>query len=361
MKVVIKRVAAAVVFLCILVGAVSAAGSFVRPHATDADCLSYLYREDRDTINVVCFGSSAMYRFWIPQQAYEETGITSLLLATAQQDINATPYLMEEVVKTQDVDLFVVEIRRPLANEAHRIDETYDQADETSKFAYLATSMKHSLNRFSMISDLLIEDEENTKLEWLIPLLKYHDNIHTFTADEVVERLNGIEDDEMYVRQFSGISPNEEIIFEENDAYQVSDADKESMDRIAQKAEELGKQVLFVATPYTGGEVRGALHLQMSNYLREKGYAYLDMNECTDEIGIDFMTDYYDLVHTNIAGAQKVTSYFAQYLSTHYELENRLDETQTAHWESMCKSWDKQADKLMEKWQKEKEKLSEKE
>lgn len=350
MKLVIKRIAASVVFLCILIRVIFAAGAFVRPYAADTDCLNYLYREDDDTINVVCFGSSAMYRFWIPQQAYEEKNMTSLLLATAQQEINATPYLMEEVLKTQDVDLFVVEIRRPLANEAHRLENKYDQKDETSKFAYLATSMKQSLNRFAMIDDLLVEDEENSKLEWMLPILKYHDNIHTFTADEIVARLNGIDEDAMYVRQFSGITSYERAVFEENEDYKLREEDKESIDRIAQKAEELGKKVLFLATPFVGKEVRRALHLQMSAYLEEQGYDYLDMNQYVDEIGLDFATDYYDSVHTNIAGARKVTAYLADYLSEHYELKDRLDEAQKQHWEKMCETWQQEQEKLMEKW-----------
>ena len=37
-------------------------------------------------------------------------------------------------------------------------------------------------------------------------------------------------------------------------------------------------------------------------------------------------------------------------------MQSRLDESQAAHWESMCKKWDKQAEELMKAWEQEKAK-----
>lgn len=361
MKVVIKRIIAAVVFICILVVSVNSLGYFFRPDDMNTESFEYLYKEDDDTLNVVCLGSSAMYRFWIPQEAYEKEGFTSAMVASAAQDIKAIPYLMEEVAKTQDVDLFVVEVRNSIARRANIIADKFEQDDATGSFAYVATSMKQSLDRIKMINEILVEDENNTKLEWSIPLLKYHDNVHTFSADKIVERLNGVDEDDMYVRQVSTITPNEQKPFEEDKQYVLTDEDKEEFDLVVEKANELGKKVLFVATPYSPGKVRGALHLQMNEYLEQKGYDYIDLNEYVEQIGLDFSTDYYDGIHTNIDGAQKVTAYLAKYLKENYDLPSRLDESQTAHWEKMCKKWDKRADELMQDWEKQKGELSEKE
>ncbi len=361
MKVVIKRIIAAVVFICILVVSVNSLGYFFRPDDMNTESFDYLYKEDDDTLNVVCLGSSAMYRFWIPQEAYEKEGFTSAMVASAAQDIKAIPYLMEEVAKTQDVDLFVVEVRNSIARRANIIADKFEQDDATGSFAYVATSMKQSLDRIKMINEILVEDENNTKLEWSIPLLKYHDNVHIFSADKIVERLNGVDEDDMYVRQVSTITPNEQKPFEEDKQYVLTDEDKEEFDLVVEKANELGKKVLFVATPYSPGKVRGALHLQMNEYLEQKGYDYIDLNEYVEQIGLDFSTDYYDGIHTNIDGAQKVTAYLAKYLKENYDLPSRLDESQTAHWEKMCKKWDKRAEELMKDWEKQKGELSEKE
>ena len=48
MKLVIKRVVAAVVFAGILLGVVNAVGFFARPIDVEADNMNYLYKEDKD-------------------------------------------------------------------------------------------------------------------------------------------------------------------------------------------------------------------------------------------------------------------------------------------------------------------------
>ncbi len=359
MKVRIKRIIAAVVFVCILIVSINCLGYFFRPNDMNTDCFAYLDKEDDNTLNVACIGSSAIYRFWIPQQAYEETGITSALVATAAQDMEAIPYLMEEIAKTQEVDLFVVEVRNSIAIEANKLADKYDQEDNTGSFALVATGMKQSLNRLEMIHEILVEDEENTELEWMLPLLKYHDNSHAFTADTIVSRLNGVGINDMYVRQTSAVNVNEKKEFVADDDYVYPQEDKEELDAIIEKGEELGIQVLLVATPYSPGKIRGALQLQMNDYIEEQGYPYLNMIGLEDEIGLDFTTDFYDSLHTNIAGAQKVTSYLANYLNENYTFTSRLNETQTAHWEKMCEKWDTRAEELMEEWTTNKEKVTE--
>lgn len=349
----IKRIIAAAVFVCLLGGMMTSVGHFWRPAEMDTDNLNYLYKEDKDTLNVVCMGSSAMYRFWIPQQAYQEQGFTSALVATADQNIHAIPYLMDEVEKTQDVDLYVVEVRYPEAAQARVINKKNDPKNDLAMFSYIATGMRPSLNRLAMINDLLEEDEENTKLEWMLPILKYHGNAVTFKSDKVVERLNGIVDTDMYVRQTYKVTPMEATAVKENETIRLEEEYKNSIDRIAAKAEELGKRVFFLSTPYFPGEVRGNLHVQMSEYIKQQGYDYLDMMDLMDEIGLDARTDYYDEQHTNIAGSQKVTTYLASYLAKNYELPDRLDEVQKEHWRAACEEWNKNADELMEKWKEE--------
>ena len=41
-------------------------------------------------------------------------------------------------------------------------------------------------------------------------------------------------------------------------------------------------------------------------------------------------------------------------LKENYDMQPRLDESQTAHWEKMCTKWDKRADELMKDWEKQK-------
>lgn len=349
----VKRIIAAVVFICLLGGMMTSVGHFFRPEGKDSDTLNYLYKEDKDSLNVVMIGSSAIYRFWIPQQAYETHGFTSAIVGSAAQDIRAVPYLMDEVEKTQDVDLYVVEVRSAVAYQARIMDDEVDQARDTSWFSSIAMGMRPSLNRLALINDLLVEDEENKKLEWMIPILKYHGNAVTFTADQIVERLNGIKDTELYMKQTYRVVPMQETDHPGNDEIQLSEENKNSIDRIAAKAAELGKRVLFVSTPYFEKESRSYVQDCLAEYIRQQGYEYLDMSDRMDEIGLVAQTDYYDEEHTNISGAQKVTKYLSDFLAENYEMKDRLNEDQKAYWNVMCEEWNEEATQLMEKWNEE--------
>lgn len=353
MKLIVKRIVAAITFLCILLTLITKAGFLVRPLEVDADNMSYLYKEDKNSMNVVCVGSSAMYRFWIPQQAYMEQQFTSSLISTASQNIDTVPYLMEEVEKTQDVDLFVVEIRSIISEEV-RINKGTEKTEVLlSRLGYTAMGMKQSLNRIQLIDHLLKEDEENTKLEWMIPILKYHDNIHKMSADQLTDRLNGIGKDEIYTKLTYMVTPQKKHAFKSNTDVMLSDEAKDSIDNVIEKANELGAHVLLIATPYIPTKTRGALQLQMNDYIRQQGYDYLDMTDKYDEIGLNLKTDFYDKNHMNISGAKKVTRYMAAYISDNYKLSHLLNTEQEQRWMKICDAWQKEEKELSDLWQQE--------
>lgn len=357
MRQAVNRIVAAVVFVCILLVLMIETGFFARPIDKDADNMSYLYKEDKNSVNVVCMGSSAMYRFWIPQQAYEEQQFTSSLVSTASQSIKAVPYLMDEVKKTQDVDLFVVEIRSPLSDEAREIRGMTEKKDILmSRLSSIAMGMKPSVNRLNMINKLLVEDEKNKKLEWMVPILKYHDNIHKFTSDEMVERLNGIDQKDVYTRQTYMVEKQKKITFENNPEIILSEESKMAIDCVVEKADELGTKVLLISTPYIPTKTRGALQLQMAEYIRQQGYDYLDMSDQYKEIGLDLNVDFYDKNHTNIVGAKKVTTYLDLYIAENYDLRNCLDDAQKIRWKEICETWNEEENKLIELWKQEVEK-----
>ena len=152
------------------------AGELARPQDFDSDVWTNYYAEEDNTINTVLIGSSSMYRYWIPTQAYEEQGYTSMLIGTAAQDIRLAPYLMEEAAKTQDLDLFVVEVRSIIIRgDVTKIkDEHYNYRMEV-----MTSGMRPSSTKFEMIQKYYRTDEKS-KFELMFPILKYHDNLLTF-------------------------------------------------------------------------------------------------------------------------------------------------------------------------------------
>ncbi len=80
-----------------------------------------------------------------------------MLIGTAAQDIRLAPYLMEEAARTQDLDLFVVEVRSIIIRgDVTKIkDEHYNYRMEV-----MTSGMRPSSTKFEMIQKYYRADAE---------------------------------------------------------------------------------------------------------------------------------------------------------------------------------------------------------
>ncbi len=333
-------------------------GLIGRPYSGDTynyDGWQYYYSEDDNSLNVVAVGSSAMYRFWMPPLAYEEQGFTSINLGHSYQLFSALPYIIEELTKTQDPDLVMIEVRSLLNERQAVIDNTEDgQPDLQSwKLDVIASGMNYSSTRFNLIHDLYVDIEGDCELNWYIPVLKHHSLSYsvpiTSSFSRATEQKHKYKTSSTYayVAPIEDYSNKKELYGE----YVLTDADKALIDSVIAAGEKYGVDIFFVSTPYTLTRERGSLQLSLQMYMEEKGYDYLDLNDCFDEIGLDPKTDYKDLIHTNVVGAEKVTSYLAKYIADNYVLDNViLTEAQIKEWETACKAYNRYSAALKTQW-----------
>ena len=85
----------------------------------------------------------------------------------------------------------------------------------------------------------------------------------------------------------------------------------------------------------------------LNDYISERGYPFLDMNQYVDEIGLDYGMDFKDYgTHTNSSGAYKVTEFFENYLNSNYIKTGIFDADHRG--DKKYSSWDK----AYELWQK---------
>ena len=61
------------------------------------------------------------------------------------------------------------------------------------------------------------------------------------------------------------------------------------------------------------------------------GLDYFNYEKMADEIGIDYSTDTYDAgLHLNLAGAEKLSKYFGEYLIENYDLTDYREDPEYA-------------------------------
>lgn len=342
----IKHSVPVIAFFTILMLIFGKIGQVARPDDPDCDVWAKYYAEEDNTIDAVFIGSSGMYRYWIPAQAYKEQNYTSALIGSAGQDIRTAPYIMEEAVKSQDVKLFVVETRSAIFR--GEIDKVNTE-NLNYNLEILVSGMNPSYNKCKMIQDLYISDQ-GEKLTLMFPILRYHENFISMDRQQIADRMNPVNNEFKFANQSSKIKKQKEPVVEKSDKKYISDEAYGYLDDIVNKADELGVKVLFVSTPYATTAKQGAVSIELDEYLKGKGYDYIDLNLYNDEIGLDYKIDFYNSRHTNISGAQKVTTYLGTFIKDKYGLTSQLTDESKADWDNAVKVWDKEAARLMDEW-----------
>ena len=79
----------------------------------------------------------------------------------------------------------------------------------------------------------------------------------------------------------------------------------------------------------------------MRAYAEEKGLAYYNFIDDTQEIGIDYSTDTYDKgVHLNVYGAEKMTDHFGKILKEKHGLaELSHDDATVSAWQERVQAY----------------------
>ena len=130
---------------------------------------SYL-QEERDSIDVLFFGSSMVYCDVVPAILWEETGLRSYVMAGPEQTIPITCYYLREACKTQSPQAVAVELTGMFFEEF----QNYTKAN--------ISYMPWSENR--LLATLYAAEHEE-QLGLLFPLYHYHDRIYSISFAEI--------------------------------------------------------------------------------------------------------------------------------------------------------------------------------
>lgn len=356
-KKVLKTVAGVLIFLFLLITIINLLGPLFRPEGQDFDGWQYFYAEDKNSLNAVMIGSSAMYRYYLPAQAYEEQGFTSVMVSQSCQNIRAVPYIMEEILKSQDVDLFVVELRQVVVDLAQGDDLTEEEKEKENYYLSILTSgMKQSTTRMRLIHDLLLDTETDNELEWQIPLLKYHENIFEISKNDWADRLTMGKSKYKGLRVRTTVDPQvrpTRFPDAENATFELPDKGKQYIEDIVKTANKYGKKVLFVSTPYVYAPSRFPYQCALNAYMEEAGYPYLNMDAkaVREVIDLDYNVDFYNPRHVNYVGAEKITSYLAMYMKDHYQFTDKLNEKQKKEWDNAVSAWNEKEIQYRQEWE----------
>lgn len=297
----LKLIIAPLISLLIVLGICSAVSHELMPRRMDYGSTWDRYlMEDEDSVDILVFGSSIAYCDFVPAAIYEETGLTSYVMAGPEQTIPLSYYYIKETLKTQSPQKIILELSAMYFKEY----QSYTKVN--------VGYMPWGLNRLAA-TYTASEEEERTGL--LFPLYNYHSIIWDRWGhdpedipDYSIDMLAG----HTFIGQAKPVGISTRTTETEEDNFNKN---IEYLGKIARLCEKRGIQLelcIFPACNSLSDEDISELE-QICDSLAYG--SFVNYQAQLSEMGTDLATDYFDMLHFNSAGAWKFSKYIAGTLS----------------------------------------------
>lgn len=287
-----------------------------------------LYLSD-DQYDVVFMGSSHMNGGMDPNVIWNQHGITSFNYATGGQPIDATYYLLKDVLKKHQHPIVVLDV--------FYLGMT-NQYGERGLVSNAIDNMKFSFNKLEAIRNCTPPEDW---IPYLFPVLKYHFRWSSLQQKDFGFGYSSV----YYTKGFeAGTNRYGKPISKWEDTDNRIDIPPKTLEYL-NKIVELSKtenfKLILVNMPCDYSEPNQqsgwvddceALFNTVADYAESNQIPFLDLYDLADDIGIDFANDMNNSGHLNLWGAYKVSTYFGDYLTQNYDLTDHRSDSAYAQW-----------------------------
>lgn len=257
--------------------------------------------EPAGTIDLVVLGDSETYHGIAPALLWEEYGIPAYIFSTGAQHMAQTEFYFRRAVEAQHPRAVIVQAN-PLFEE-------------------------------QTLGDVVMK-----RLEWMFPVLRYHDRWKTLELSEIFRKPEYTfrEADKGYIpsTEIQPVEISEYLPYTE-DAEPVPEVNRMVVRKIQQICEQEGIQLILAATPcveYWYYE----WHNGVAQMAEEYGIPFIDLALAPEEYTIDWSRDTMDGgAHLNNTGAAKVTRFLGDSLGELNILPDRRQDPAWAEWSEM--------------------------
>lgn len=333
MKRTLTRIISIVIILVIVLGLLT---RLVMPKysqdVVEGNMIAEFYEEKMDH-DVIFIGDCEVYENFSPAVLWQEYGINSYIRGSAEQLMWQSYYLLEETLKYEKPDVVVFNVLAMEFNEPQM--ESYNRMT--------LDGMKWSMSKVNDIKASMMEDE--SFIEYVFPILRYHSRITDLCADDFKY---------MFKRpqvSYNGYYMRVDVLPVENLPtprpmmdYQFGDNAYKYLDMMTELCKNEGVELVLIKAPSVYPYWYPQWDEQIAKYAQENDLDYYNFLNVTDDIGIDYNTDTYDAgLHLNLSGAEKLSKYFGEILSSKYGLENRLGDAElSAIWDEKIKAYNEE-------------------
>lgn len=316
-----KRVITIISILLILVLLLAFAQRLLMPKyqekVVEGSMIEEYYKETLPH-EVLFVGDCEVYENFSTMKLWEDYGITSYIRGSSQQLVWQSYYLLEETLKYEKPKVVVFNV----------LSLKYDKPQKEAYNRMSIDGMKWSMSKVNNIKASMCEEENF--IDYVFPILRYHsrwselekqDFEHLFSKDLVTHNGYYMRVDVMPQGEFPSPMPLSD--------YTLGSNAMSYLDKMVELCEANEIELVLIKAPTEYPYWYPEWDDQIVDYADKHNLTYINMIPLQDEIGLDMSVDTYDAgLHLNLSGAEKLSSYFGEFLVENYQLTDfRNDET----------------------------------
>lgn len=283
------------------------------------------FEEPDNSLDAVFIGPSNVFASWIASVAWEKYDLKIRSLTSSGLGGDSVKTVVQHIQKRQPNALYIVCTNGFLwsSNPAAKHDlSDYWPIDDKPKLVW------------DFCKEGLIASSD--VLEYLFPIVRFHSRWFQLQKEDFHYSFNGLKGENL-----SGYFLGSKV--DVSSDFNLSEK-REELDPVAAEAlndfllycQGNSIRVLFVEIPWAASEHDKAMCNHVADVISSKGFDVAKLSDFLNDIKLDPMQDFYDIHHTNIHGALKITDYLSQYLLANYDFPEN-----SGGYESWSKAYNK--------------------
>lgn len=271
-------------------------------------------QEERDSLDLLFFGSSLVYCDVIPACIWAESGLRSYVMAGPEQTMPLTYYYVREACRTQSPRTVMVE----LTGMFYQKYQNYTKAN----VGYMPLGANRLAATFAGA-------EPAERMGLLFPLLSYHSRWTEVTGSDVRSHLQP-RPDVLAGYTFLTTACTAPTPAERTEFTSQSETYAENLrwlEKLRDFCAEEGIELRLFLAP-AAASVPAAERSVLAQDVQALGLTLTDFGEVLPELGIDDASDWYDNLHFNVKGAEKFSRWLGAWLRDSCGLQPAADGTE---------------------------------
>ncbi len=265
------------------------------------------YYDNAGGNDVLFIGDCEVYSNFSPITLWKEYGITSVIRGTPQQLIWQSYYMLEDTLRYETPKVVVYNV----------FSMKYSEPQSEAFNRLSLDGMRWSSVKVNAIKASMKEDEDETFMSYVFPILRFHSRWNELTDEDFT-----------YLFNREKLSHNGYVMRVDSKPvttlpdpipladYTYADIDWQYLDKIRDCCKEHGITLVLIKSPSCQPYWFEEWDKQIADYADKNGLTYINFLAHGDETGIDYTTDTYDAgLHLNLSGAEKASMWFGKFLA----------------------------------------------